>query len=47
MFRVLLFVVIAGAIAIGGGVLMLGIFPPAAHPQKVEKVVPNDRFQGH
>ena len=47
MFRVLLFIVVAGVIAIGGGVLMLGMFPPAPHTQAVEKVVPNDRFQGH
>lgn len=47
MFRVLLIVLVAGIVAIAGGVLMLGMFPPAPHPQPVEKVVPNDRFSGH
>lgn len=47
MIRVLLFVFLAGLVALAGGVLMMGAMPPAAHQQAVEKVVPNDRFQGH
>lgn len=47
MIRVLMFVFVAGLVAIGGGVMMLGAFPPPIHQQMVEKVVPNDRFQGH
>jgi hypothetical protein len=44
MIRIFLFVVLAGLVALAGGVLVLGIFPPSPHPQAVEKVVPNDRF---
>ena len=47
MIRIFFFVVLAGLVALAGGVLMLGIFPPSPHPQAVEKVVPNDKFQGH
>jgi hypothetical protein len=44
MIRIFFFVVLAGLIALVGGVLVLGIFPPKPHPQAVEKVVPNDKF---
>jgi hypothetical protein len=37
-------VVLAGLVAIIGGVLMLGVFPPAPQPHPVEKVLPNDKF---
>jgi hypothetical protein len=47
MIRIFFFVVLAGLVAIAGGVLMLGAFPPAAHKQAVEKVVPNDKFTAH
>jgi hypothetical protein len=47
MIRIFFFVVLAGLVAIAGGVLMLGVFPPGPHPQAVEKVVPNDKFSGH
>jgi hypothetical protein len=47
MIRIFFFVVLAGLVAIAGGVLMLGVFPPAPHPQTVEKVVPNDKFTAH
>ncbi len=47
MVRIFLFVVLAGLVALVGGVLMLGAFPPAPHPQPVEKVVPNDKFTAH
>ena len=47
MIRIFFFVVLAGLVALAGGVLMLGVFPPAPHPQAVEKVVPNDKFTAH
>jgi hypothetical protein len=47
MIRIFFFVVLAGLVALAGGVLMLGVFPPAPHPQAVEKVVPNDKFGAH
>jgi hypothetical protein len=47
MIRIFFFVVLAGLVALAGGVLMLGEFPPAPHPQTVEKVVPNDKFTAH
>lgn len=47
MIRIFLFVVLAGFVALVGGVLMLGAFPPTPHPQSVEKVVPNDKFTPH
>ncbi len=47
MVRIVLFVVLAGLVALAGGVLMLGVFPPTPHPQPVEKVVPNDKFNAH
>ncbi|HET6608454.1 MAG TPA: hypothetical protein VFG62_17395 [Rhodopila sp.] len=42
--RIFLFVVLAGLVAIIGGVLMLGVFPPTPQPHAVEKVLPNDKF---
>lgn len=47
MIRIFFFVVLAGLVALAGGVLMLGVFPPTPHSQVVEKVVPNDRFATH
>jgi hypothetical protein len=47
MIRIFFVVVLAGLIALAGGVLMLGVFPPKPHPQAVEKVVPNDKFGPH
>ena len=47
MIRIFLAVVVVGLLLIGVGVLMLGAFPPQPHPQAVEKVVPNDKFQTH
>jgi hypothetical protein len=47
MIRIFFFVVLAGLVALAGGVLMLGVFPPAPHPQAVEKTVPNDKFGAH
>src|SRR5690242_16633727 len=47
MIRILFFVVLAGLVALAGGALMLGMFPPAQQPHAVEKVVPNDKFSGH
>ena len=45
MIRIFFFVVLAGLVALAGGVLMLGIFPPRPVPHAVEKVVPNNKFQ--
>ena len=47
MIRIFFFVVLAGLVALAGGVLMLGVFPPIPHTQTVEKVVPNDKFTAH
>jgi hypothetical protein len=47
MIRIFFFIVLAGLVAIVGGVLMLGVFPPTPHSQPVEKVVPNDKFSTH
>jgi len=47
MVRIFFFVVLAGLVAVGGVVLILGAFPPSPHPQAVEKVVPNDKFTTH
>lgn len=47
MIRIFLFVVLAGLVAIAGGVLMMGAFPPAQPQHPVEKVVPNDKFGAH
>jgi hypothetical protein len=47
MIRIFLFVVLAGLVAVIGGVLVLGAFPPTPQPHPVEKVVPNDKFVGH
>jgi hypothetical protein len=47
MIRIFFFVVLAGLVAIAGGLLMLGAFPPTPQPHPVEKVVPNDKFTTH
>jgi hypothetical protein len=47
MIRIFFFVFLAGLVALGGGVLMLGMFPPNVHQQTIEKVVPNDKFAAH
>ena len=28
------------------GMVILGTFPPAAHPEQVQRVLPNERFNG-
>lgn len=45
MRRVFLIVLVLGVVAIAAGMLALGAFPPAPHPQTVEHTLPNDRFQ--
>jgi hypothetical protein len=45
MARVVLIVVFIGAVLLAAGLLVLGAFPPQPHPQQIEKVLPNDRFQ--
>jgi hypothetical protein len=47
MIRIFLFVILAGLIALGVGVLMLGEYPPNPVSHPVEKVLPNDKFQSH
>lgn len=47
IIRIFLFVLLAGVVAIAGGVLMLGMFPPSPQPHAIEKVVPNDKFGAH
>ena len=47
MIRIFLVVIVAGLIALGVGVLMLGAYPPNPTPHPVEKVLPNDKFQSH
>lgn len=47
MIRIFFFVLLAGLVALAGGVLMLGVFPPKPQPHAVEKVVPNDKFTTH
>ena len=47
VIRIFLFVVLAGLVALIGGALVLGAFPPTPAPQAVEKVVPNDKFGAH
>jgi hypothetical protein len=44
MIRIFFFVVLAGLVALAGGVLVLGMFPPKPHSQAIEKIVPNDKF---
>lgn len=47
MRKTLLIVVLAGLVAAVIALLALGAFPPQPHPQQVNKVLPNDRFQAH
>jgi hypothetical protein len=47
MIRFFLIVIAAGAIVIGAAVVMLGTYPPSPASHPVEKVLPNDKFQGH
>jgi hypothetical protein len=45
MRRIFLFVVLLGIIALTVGFFALGAFPPAIHPQQIQKTLPNDHFQ--
>ena len=45
MARVFLIVLAAGLIIIAAGIAYLGAFPPPAHVQTIEKVLPNDGFK--
>ena len=45
MGRIAFFVLLLGLLALGGGVLYLGAFPPPPHLTHVQKVLPNDHFQ--
>ena len=46
MTRIFLIVVAAGLLILGVGVVFLGAFPPNPQVKAIEKVLPNDRFQG-
>ena len=44
----ILMMVLGAVLLLGlGGVLLLGAFPPKPHPEPVQLVLPNDRFQPH
>ena len=45
MRRLFLMVVLLGLVAVAVGVVLLGAFPPEPHPQQIQKVLPNERFQ--
>jgi hypothetical protein len=47
MRQIILIAVLAVLVLIGGGVLLLGAFPPHVTPQPVQVTLPNDRFQSH
>jgi hypothetical protein len=47
MLRAFLMILAAGLIALAVGIVYLGAFPPAPHVQTIERVLPNDKFQGH
>ena len=42
-----LIIVLAFVVLLGGGLLLLGAFPPHLASQAVVHTLPNDRFQGH
>ncbi len=46
MTRIFLIVVAAGLLLLAVGVVILGAFPPNPQPKPVEKVLPNEKFQG-
>jgi hypothetical protein len=46
MGRLFLIVVLLGLVAGAAGLVVLGAFPPEPHVQQIQKVLPNDRFQG-
>lgn len=45
MGRLFLMVVLLGLVVMAIGLVMLGAFPPEPHPQQIQKLLPNDRFQ--
>ncbi len=47
MRQIILIVILAILVLAGGGVLLLGVFPPHVTPQPVVHTMPNDRFQTH
>jgi len=46
MSRIFLIVVVAGLVLLGVVVVILGTFPPNPNPHQVQRVLPNDKFQG-
>ena len=47
MRQIILFVILAILVLLGGAVLFLGAFPPHVTPLPVDRTLPNDRFQSH
>jgi hypothetical protein len=45
MTRIILIVVALGLLLAGGGLLILGAFPPDPKTQTIEKTLPNDQFR--
>lgn len=46
MTRIFLIVVAVGILLLGVGIVVLGSFPPNPQTKPVEKVLPNEKFQG-
>lgn len=47
MRQIILIAILALLVLIGGGILLLGAFPPHVTPQPVQHTLPNDRFPAH
>ena len=45
MSRFLFLILCLVVLAVLGGVVILGAFPPSPHTEQVQRVLPNDRFQ--
>ncbi len=47
MIRIFFFVVLAGLVALAGGVLMLGVLPPTPHRSRWRRWCRTDKFTAH
>ena len=45
MARIFMFVIAGGLVAVAGGMVYLGTFPPNPTAHEVQKVLPNDGFR--
>jgi len=45
MGRLFVVVIAVGLLLMALGMVLLGAFSPEPHPQQIQKVIPNDRFQ--